>query len=381
MKTSIKMPLFASIMIVAFITNQSISILLYLAVSVWVYGLLSHYLSVHAEAIPCVPSSPYLSNIPAIQDLNGNLVQQRNSESSGQYLCEKRDKCMMMSTEDNSTEKAINPPVVKPVQEKTPDKPVVVLAESDEEFRLYLTSCLSQHYTVSGFGNGTEACAYTEEKHPNLVICNITLRGINGSYLSKKLKNNPKTASIPVILYGLPTTTHLRHKRKFSLADIFLPLPFDVEDLEIEVSVLINNRLLLGKSFQQTIFGEQVVEKKEDGTLTDKEWDFINQVKDMILENLEREDLTISVIAAHFNMSRTAFFNKWKSLTGKAPNSFLTTLRMEKARQLLESGNYSVVDASLMVGLKDDKHFRKIYKKYFKITPSESIKKKKDGKV
>ena len=34
-------------------------------------------------------------------------------------------------------------------------------------------------------------------------------------------------------------------------------------------------------------------------------------------------------------MSRTAFFNKWKALTGEAPKYFIYRIRMEKAREVI----------------------------------------------
>ena len=41
-------------------------------------------------------------------------------------------------------------------------------------------------------------------------------------------------------------------------------------------------------------------------------------------------------------MSRTTFYNKWKLLTGEAPKYLISRIRMEKARELLESGKFSV---------------------------------------
>ena len=102
----------------------------------------------------------------------------------------------------------------------------------------------------------------------------------------------------------------------------------------------------------------------------------INEVKEYILERIEKEDLTIDAIASHLKMSRTKFYNKWKSVTGEAPTVFIEAVRMEKAHELLESGKYPVGTIPEMIGLKDVKNFRNRYKEYFGITPKESIKKK-----
>ncbi|MDB0691913.1 AraC family transcriptional regulator [Bacteroides xylanisolvens] len=155
------------------------------------------------------------------------------------------------------------------------------------------------------------------------------------------------------------------YKRNASLADTFLYMPFNIENLKIEISVLIKNYRFLRKSFLQKIFGEKFLE--EDN------YQLINKVKKFILDNLDNESLKISHIASETGMSRTKFFIKWKFLTGEAPIEFMTRIRMEKARELLESGKYRIQEIPEMVGLKDVKNFRNKYKKHFGIAPSETL--------
>ena len=52
----------------------------------------------------------------------------------------------------------------------------------------------------------------------------------------------------------------------------------------------------------------------------------INEVKDYILARIEHEDLTIDAIASHLRMSRTKFYNRWKTLTGEAPTVFIEAI-------------------------------------------------------
>ena len=155
------------------------------------------------------------------------------------------------------------------------------------------------------------------------------------------------------------------YKRNASLADTFLYMPFNIENLKIEISVLIKNYRFLRKSFLQKIFGEKFLE-------TDIE-EMPEEDKKFILDNLDNESLKISHIASETGMSRTKFFIKWKFLTGEAPIEFMTRIRMEKARELLESGKYRIQEIPEMVGLKDVKNFRNKYKKHFGIAPSETL--------
>lgn len=273
-------------------------------------------------------------------------------------------------------EKKIDSLFCKETYKRKSAKPTVVLADSNADFRSYLETCLSEHFTVKSFGNGPEALTYIREEYPDIVICDMMLHGMYGNELSSRLKTSGETSIIPIILYGSYLDDKHRNTREASLADVFLHTPFHVEELKIEMNVLIKNSRFLRKSFLQKIFGEQFLKVKENEVLNEDYNVFINRVKDYILKNIDQENLTINEVASELYMSRTTFFNKWKSLTGEAPKYFIYRIRMEKARELLESGNYSVNVVPEMIGLKNLKNFRQKYKEYFGITPSESITKK-----
>lgn len=286
----------------------------------------------------------------------------------------------LVHIEKNIEEEKIDALFHKSSQKRNSSRPVVIMVDSNEEFRSYLETCLSEEYIVRGFENGADALGYIKNEHPDLVICDTVLNGMGGDELSSRLKTSKETSIIPVILYGSHIDADQRSKREASLADTFMHTPFHVEDLKIEISVLIRNSRLLRKAFLHKVFGEhflqvQPVEIIKEATEGAKNL-LINEVKDYILERIENEDLTIDAIASHLRMSRTKFYNRWKTLTGEAPTVFIEAIRMEKAHELLESGKYPVGTIPEMIGLKDVKNFRNRYKEYFGITPKESIKKK-----
>lgn len=276
----------------------------------------------------------------------------------------------------NQEEKKIDSLFCKETHKRKSAKPTVLLADSNADFRSYLETRLSEHFIVKSFDNGLEALKYIREEYSDIVICDMMLHGMYGNELSSRLKTSGETSIIPIILYGSYLDGKQQNTREASLADVFLHTPFHVEDLKIEINVLIKNSRFLRKSFLQKIFGEQFLKIKENENLNEDNYVFIDRVKDYILKNIDQENLTIDEVASELYMSRTTFFNKWKSLTGEAPKFFIYRIRMEKARELLESGKYSVNVVPEMIGLKNLKNFRHKYKEYFGITPSESIIKK-----
>ena len=260
-------------------------------------------------------------------------------------------------------------------KKKNMDRPLVILADNDKEFKDYLEKRLSECFVVRSFDDGQEALEVICEEYPDLVICDIMLKGMSGEELSSKLKTSRATSFIPVILMGAHIDVKRREKRCSSQADLFVCKPFNLEDLKVEISILINNSRFLRKTFLQKVFGEDFLTKPMERAQQDANLAFLNEVKLYIMENMDKEDLTVDDIASRMCMSRTTFYNKWKLLTGEAPKYLISRIRMEKARELLESGKFSVTMVAEMVGMRNLKNFRGRYKEYFGKTPKEFMKK------
>lgn len=260
-------------------------------------------------------------------------------------------------------------------KKKNMDRPLVILADNDKGFRDYLEKRLSECFVVRSFDDGQEALEVICEEYPDLVICDIMLKGMSGEELSSKLKTSRDTSFIPVILMGSHIDVKRREKRCSSQADLFVCKPFNLEDLKVEISILINNSRFLRKTFLQKVFGEDFLTKPMERAQQDVNLAFLNEVKLYIMENMDKEDLTVDDIASRMCMSRTTFYNKWKLLTGEAPKYLISRIRMEKARELLESGKFSVTVVAEMVGMRNLKNFRGRYKEYFGKTPKEFMKK------
>lgn len=260
-------------------------------------------------------------------------------------------------------------------KKKNMDRPLVILADNDKGFKDYLEKRLSECFVVRSFDDGQEALEVICEEYPDLVICDIMLKGMSGEELSSKLKTSRDTSFIPVILMGAYIDVKRREKRCSSQADLFVCKPFNLEDLKVEISILINNSRFLRKTFLQKVFGEDFLTKPMERAQQDANLAFLNEVKLYIMENMDKEDLTVDDIASRMCMSRTTFYNKWKLLTGEAPKYLISRIRMEKARELLESGKFSVTVVAEMVGMRNLKNFRGRYKEYFGKTPKEFMKK------
>ena len=60
-----------------------------------------------------------------------------------------------------------------------------------------------------------------------------------------------------------------------------------------------------------------------------------------------------------------------KTLTGLAPIEFIKEMRINRAVQLIETGEYSMTQISYMVGINDPRYFSKCFKQKMGMTPTE----------
>jgi AraC-like DNA-binding protein len=69
-------------------------------------------------------------------------------------------------------------------------------------------------------------------------------------------------------------------------------------------------------------------------------------------------------------MSRSQLFRKMKALTDTSPSDFIRDYRMQQAKILLESRQFSVKEVAYKVGFKDLSHFSKTFQDAFGFSPS-----------
>lgn len=82
-------------------------------------------------------------------------------------------------------------------------RPLVVLAEDDEDTRRVYSLILRHYgYDVADAPTGEDAVAATRELHPDLVLMDIGLPGLDGWQASRILKSDPETLDIPLVAFS-----------------------------------------------------------------------------------------------------------------------------------------------------------------------------------
>lgn len=88
------------------------------------------------------------------------------------------------------------------------------------------------------------------------------------------------------------------------------------------------------------------------------------------MENHYQEKISLDQIAANMYLSSYYISKLFKSETGDTPINYLISLRMKKARDLLEeTPERPVQEIAAAVGYEDAYHFSKQFKKYYGMPP------------
>jgi AraC-like DNA-binding protein len=104
--------------------------------------------------------------------------------------------------------------------------------------------------------------------------------------------------------------------------------------------------------------------------LEDESNRFISQATKLVIDNIADSEFTIDRLCREMAMSRTLFYVKLKSYTGKSPQDFMRIIRLERAASLLRNGR-NVTDAAALTGFDNPKYFSTVFKKYFGMSPSK----------
>lgn len=118
------------------------------------------------------------------------------------------------------------------------------------------------------------------------------------------------------------------------------------------------------------IRGRQVLQRLE----APKRYNFTNRKIHAVVERIERnleKDMDVDELARGVCVTRRQLERLFRSALQVSPAEFRQRLRMEKARQLLQQSDLTVMQISVACGYESPSYFARCYKERFKCTPSQ----------
>lgn len=275
----------------------------------------------------------------------------------------------------------------KEEQERNSDNFSILVVEDNEELKAFLRNILSENYTVITASNGEEGLQRAADNLPDLIISDVMMPVMDGLEMVRLIKENNNICHIPIIVLSAKASLDDRIAGLEQGIDDYITKPFSATYLKTRIASLLRQRKAL-----QEIYMNKLMEGKNSSSaaapvadsltpsqpqITPYDEQFMEKVMEFMEEQMDNAELTIDEFAEKLMLSRTIFYRKLKSIIGLTPVDFIREIRIKRAVQLIDSGEYNFSQVAYMTGFNDPKYFSKCFKKVIGITPSEYKEKKK----
>jgi len=119
----------------------------------------------------------------------------------------------------------------------------ILVVDDEKDVLLVLEKILTaEGYSVITTTKSTNAIALAKSQHPDIIILDIVMPGMDGGEVAAKLREHPLTRSIPVIfLTALLSKTEEYQENRMIGSNITFAKPFDTEELLARINGLLCN--------------------------------------------------------------------------------------------------------------------------------------------
>ena len=242
-------------------------------------------------------------------------------------------------------------------------------------------------HTVAECASGKEFHKLMRDRIPDMILLDVMLPDEDGLEILRKIRQTPETRRVPVIMVTAKTTELDKVKGLDLGADDYITKPFSATYLKARVKNLLAQRQKLQTLYRQNLMqagavaavaDEQSIGNVQDNPQTDKsaamspnDRKFMDKLVGLMEQNMDNGELVVDDLVRELAVSRSVFFKKLKTLTGLAPIEFIKEMRIKRATQLIETGEFNMTQISYMVGINDPRYFSKCFKAQVGMTPTE----------
>jgi signal transduction histidine kinase/DNA-binding response OmpR family regulator len=242
----------------------------------------------------------------------------------------------------------------------------ILIIEDNDDLKEFLKNRLEGTYEVHTANNGNEGINKAFDIVPDLIISDIIMPGLSGLKIAETLKNDLRSSHIPIILLTAKSSIEDQIEGMKSQADLFISKPFNLTYLEESIVSLLKNRTILREHYTSELPSES-----RSNTSNKLDRKFISEFTSIIEANLSNEDFSVDDIYKGLGISKIQLYRKTKALLGFNVNDYILTVRLQKAKYLLNNEDLSISEIAYKVGFASQAYFSTVFKSKFSVTPSE----------
>ncbi|MBD0832463.1 hybrid sensor histidine kinase/response regulator transcription factor [Aestuariibaculum sediminum] len=245
------------------------------------------------------------------------------------------------------------------------EQDIALIIEDNLDVVYYLKTCLNNDYTIYHAPNGEEGIAMALKYVPDIIVCDVMMPKKDGFEVCKALKSNPITDHIPIILLTAKALDKDRIQGLKCGADAYLIKPFNKKELTVRLRQLVATRNRMIDKFSRKDFV-----KTYRNTEAKTETIFIDKVINLIHENIDDCTFNSAALASSMSLSESQLYRKLKAITDKSTALFIRSIRLQKAKELIQTTDRTISEVAYSVGFTDPSWFSRAFKEEFGDPPS-----------
>jgi pilus assembly protein CpaE len=120
----------------------------------------------------------------------------------------------------------------------------ILVVDDDPDTVKFINIMLSRlGYTVVSATSGMEALERVQAEHPDLIILDVMMPGMDGYEVSRNLRRNPKTATTPILMFTAKTTIEDKLAGYDAGVNLYLTKPIHPIDLQANIRNLLSQKV------------------------------------------------------------------------------------------------------------------------------------------
>ncbi len=252
------------------------------------------------------------------------------------------------------------------------EKPICLVIDDSADIVRYLQMLLEPTYIVAVAYDGKRGIEKALELLPDVIISDVMMPEKDGLEVCDFLKNDERTSHIPIILLTAKATVADRIEGLRRGADAYLQKPFNQEELFIQLkkSVELRRRLISYFSKMPNLSSGETAPELD----IEIEDAFLKKARAAVEKDFADEDFDIHRLCRALTMSRAQLHRKLTALTGMSATHFIRSIRLDRAKELLQTTNLTISEVAYEVGFRDPNYFSRTFTEEFGTPPSETRK-------
>jgi len=261
----------------------------------------------------------------------------------------------------------LQPQIVLPGQEQSR---TLLLIEDDLDLLQLLPGLFPSHWNCLTTTTAETGWSMALDVLPDLVITDLMLPGESGFDLTKKLKEDDRTAHIPVIILTALSNEENRFAGLGLTADSFMGKPFDNHELLLRVQGLITNRERVFERVKRLVIGVENETGKSEQQLHTPEENFLEKLHTALSTSNNLSSMTLGDVASKLAMSTRSLQREMQRL-GISWREYKRLRKLRVAMDLLRNPASRVKNVAEEAGYSSAAYFSKIFKKQTGFSPTD----------